>query len=102
MGVVSLQCVEVLVSDVYPGETLKHCTWAPGDVVVADRGDAHCQGMSEAVNQGAALIVRLHPFSVGLRDAAGAPLAAVRRLETTAHGNVAHPGGGSPRDRRPA
>jgi hypothetical protein len=74
MDLVSLQCIEVLVSDVHTGETLKHCTLTPGDVVVADRGYAQCQGMSTALQQGAALIVRLNPCSVVLRDAAGEPL----------------------------
>ncbi len=74
MDLVSLQFLEVFVSDVHTGETLKHFTLAPGDVAVADRGYAHCQGMSAAVQQGAELIVRLNPFSVVLCDAAGAPL----------------------------
>src|SRR5215510_11618789 len=74
MDLVSLQFIEVLVSDVHTGETLKHFPWAPGDVAVADRGYAQCQGMSAAVTQGAELIVRLNPFSVVLRDAVGAPL----------------------------
>ena len=74
MDLVSLQFLEVLVSDVHTGETLKHFTLAPGDVAVADRGYAQCQGMSAAVQQGAELIVRLNPFSVVLSDAAGAPL----------------------------
>src|SRR5215216_2583367 len=74
MDLVSLQFLEVLVSDVHTGETLKHFTLAPGDVAVADRGYAQCQGMSTAVQQGAALIVRLNPFSVVLSDAAGAPV----------------------------
>jgi hypothetical protein len=74
MDLVSLQFLEVLVSDVHTGETLKHFTLAPGDVAVADRGYAHCQGMSAAVQQGADLIVRLNPFSVVVGDAAGAPL----------------------------
>ena len=85
MDLVSLQFIEVLVSDVHTGETLKHFPLAPGDVVLADRGYAHCQGMSAAVQQGAALIVRLNPFSVVLRDAAGAPLelcAALKRQHT--------------------
>jgi Transposase DDE domain len=75
----------VLVSDVHTGETRKHFTRAPGDVAVADRGYAHCQGMSAAVQQGAELIVRLNPFSVVLRDAAGASLelcAALKRQPT--------------------
>jgi Transposase DDE domain len=75
MDLLSLQFLEVLVSDAHTGETLKHFTLAPGDVVVADRGYAQCQGMRVAIEQGAALIVRLNPFSVVLGDAAGAPLA---------------------------
>ena len=82
MDLVSLQFLEVLVSDVHMGETLKHFTFAPGDVAVADRGYAQCQGMHAAIQQGADLIVRLHPFSVVLCDAGGVPLelcAALRR-----------------------
>jgi hypothetical protein len=87
MDLVSLQFLEVLVSDVHTGETLKHFTFAPGDIAVADRGYAQCQGMSAALQQGADLIVRFHPFSVVLGDATGAPLelcAALKRqrLET--------------------
>ena len=74
MDLVSLQFLEVLVSDVHTGETLKHFTFAPGDVAVADRGYAQCQGMRAALQQGADLIVRLNPFSVVLGDATGAPL----------------------------
>ena len=85
MDLLSLQFLEVLVSDVHTGETLKHFTLAPGDVAVANRGYAHCQGMSAAVKQGAELIVRLNPFSVVLCDAAGAPVelcAALKRQHT--------------------
>jgi hypothetical protein len=74
MDLVSLQFLEVFVSDVHTGETLKHFTLAPGDVAVADRGYAHCQGMRAAIQQGADLIVRLNPFSVVLCDAVGVPL----------------------------
>jgi Transposase DDE domain len=74
MDLVSLQFLEVFVSDVHTGETLKHFTLMPGDVAVADRGYAHCQGMSAAIQQGADLIIRLNPFSVVLCDAVGVPL----------------------------
>jgi hypothetical protein len=73
MDWLSLQFVEVLVSAVHTGETLQHFPLAPGDVAVADRGYAQCQGMRVAVEQGADRIVRLHPFSVILGDAPGAP-----------------------------
>ena len=66
MDLVSLEFVEVLVTDVQGGETLKHFALGPGDVAVADRGYAHPQGMHAAVQQGAELIVRLNPFSVVL------------------------------------
>src|SRR6516225_2664505 len=74
MDLVSLQFVEVFVSDVHTGETLKHFTLAPGDVAMTDRGYAHAQGMSDAVKRGAALIVRLNPLSVVLGDALGQSL----------------------------
>jgi hypothetical protein len=75
MDLRTLQFIEVLVSDVHTGETLKHFPLSTGDVAVADRGYAHAQGMSEAVKQGAELIVRLTPFSVVLCDPTAQPLA---------------------------
>jgi len=75
MDLITLQCVEVLVSDVHMGETLKHCTLGAGDVAVADRGYAHAQGLREVVQQGAEVIVRLNPFSVVLGDPTGQPRA---------------------------
>ena len=74
MDLVSLQFVEVFVSDVHTGETLKHFALAPGDVAMTDRGYAQAQGMSDAVKRGAALIVRLNPRSVVLGDALGQAL----------------------------
>src|SRR5215471_16896054 len=75
MDLASLEFVEVLITDVPSGETLKHCALGPGDVVVADRGYAHPQGLSMAVQQGAELIVRLNPFSVVLWTPTEQPLA---------------------------
>jgi hypothetical protein len=85
MDLVSLEFIEVLVSDVHMGETLKHFTLGPGDVALTDRGYAQAQGMSDAVQRGAALIVRLNPFSVVLCDVSGAPLSlsdALKRQKT--------------------
>ena len=85
MDLVSLQFIDVLVSDVHTGETLKHFTLGPGDVALTDRGYAQAPGMSDAVKRGAALIVRLHPFSVVLCDATGQPLSlsdALKRQKT--------------------
>jgi Transposase DDE domain len=85
MDLVSLQFIDVLVSDVHTGETLKHFTLGPGDVALTDRGYAQAPGMSDAVKRGAALIVRLNPFSVVLCDATGQPLSlsdALKRQKT--------------------
>ena len=85
MDLRTLQFLEVLVSDVHTGETLKHFPLGAGDVAVADRGYAHAQGMSEAVKRGAEIIVRLNPFSVVLCDPTEQPLAlcaALKRQQT--------------------
>jgi hypothetical protein len=74
MDLVALEFIEILVTDVHTGETLKHFTLGEGDVAVTDRGYAHTQGMHAAVSGGAQLIVRLNPFSVVLCDAMGEPL----------------------------
>jgi DDE family transposase len=81
MDLMALQFIEVLVSDVHTGETLKHFTLGAGDVAVADRGYAHAQGIHEAVQQGAEVIVRLNPFSVVLGDPTGQPLSLCSALK---------------------
>ena len=81
MDLMTLQFIEGLVSDVHTGETLKHFWLGAGDVAVADRGYAHAQGMSEAVKQGADLIVRLNPFSIVLFDQKQQPLALCATLK---------------------
>jgi hypothetical protein len=81
MDLVSLEFIEVLVSDVHTGETLKHFTLGPGDVALTDRGYAQAQGMSDAVQRGAALIVRFNPFSVVLSDITGEALSLCEALK---------------------
>jgi hypothetical protein len=81
MDLRTLQFVEVLVSDVHTGETLKHFALGPSDVALADRGYAHAQGMREAVEQGADLIVRLNPFSVVLCDLLEQPMVLRKALK---------------------
>ena len=65
MALVSLAFLEGFVSDVHTGETLTHCTLAPGAGAGADRGSAHWQGRRAAGQQGAELIVRLNPCRGG-------------------------------------
>ncbi len=41
MDLVTLEFIEILVTDVHTGETLKHFALREGDVAVTDRGYAH-------------------------------------------------------------
>ena len=81
MDLVTLAFIEILVTDVHTGETLKHFSLGKGDVAISDRGYAHAQGMQAAVRRGAQLIVRLNPFSVVVCDAMGEPLDLVAALK---------------------
>ena len=74
LDLVTLEFLEVSISDVHTGETLKNFTLGRGDVAITDRGYCHPAGMREALNKGAQLMVRLNPFSVVLCDLAGQPL----------------------------
>jgi hypothetical protein len=72
MDLRSVQWVEVLLPEVPSGETRQHFPLGPGDVAVAERGEAHGHGMRAAGKQGAARSVRLPPCRGGLCEAAGA------------------------------
>ena len=74
LDLVALEFLEVSISDVHTGETLKNFTLGRGDVAITDRGYCHPAGMGNALNKGAQLMVRLNPFSVVLYDPAGQPL----------------------------
>ena len=98
MDLRTLAFVEVLVTDVHTGETLKHFTLGAGDVAVADRGYAQAQGLHATVQRGAAVIVRLNPFSVVLLTTTGAllslpaalkrqPQATIRTIEVVLQGS---------------
>ena len=81
MDLRTLAFVAVLVTDVHTGETLKHVTLGASEVAVADRGYAQAQGIHEAVQRGAAVIVRLNPFSVVLRTTTGTSLSLPEALK---------------------
>ena len=102
MDLRTLVFVEVLITDVHTGETLKHFTLGASDVAVADRGYAQAQGLHETVQRGAAVIVRLNPFSVVLLTTTGTPLslpealkrqpqATIRTLEVVLQGSGGQP-----------
>ncbi len=65
MDLVSLEFIDILVTDVHTGETLKHFALREGDVAVTDRGYAHAQGMHAAVSQGGASHRAAQPLQCG-------------------------------------
>ena len=81
MDLRTLVFVEVLITDVHTGETLKHFTLGASDVAVADGWYAQAQGLHETVQRGAAVIVRLNLFSVVLLTTTGTPLSLPEALK---------------------
>ena len=67
-------CVAGLIPANPTGATLQHWTLGAGEVAGADRGYAQAQGLHETVQRGAAVVVRVHPCSVVLLTATGAPV----------------------------
>ncbi len=84
MELVSLQLVEVKVSDYKTGETLKNFSFAPGDVVVCDRGYSKQSSVEAVLRAGGEVIVRYNTANFPLQDLNSQPLdvaTAVAQLE---------------------
>jgi hypothetical protein len=67
----TLESVEVKTSDVSLGETLRNFSFAPGQLVIADRGYSTGRGFAWVLDQGADVLVRLNRGSVRLLDKYG-------------------------------
>jgi hypothetical protein len=84
MDLITLQLVEVKVTDYKTGETLKNFAFAAGDVVLSDRGYSKRSSVEAVLNDGGEIIVRYNAANFPLQDCAGEPLdvaAAVAKLE---------------------
>src|SRR5215467_12953676 len=62
------------------GERLDRSTWQPGDVISATRGYGYRRSVAWAVQQQAALVVRMHPATFPLETDAGCPFNVLRWL----------------------
>jgi hypothetical protein len=86
----SLRCDEVYVTDPKVGESLKRFSVCPADVLMADRGYAHREGIAHVVRAGGDVVVRINLSNVPLEQADGRPfdiLKRLRRLRVTACGD---------------
>lgn len=101
LDLVTLEFIAITVTDKHGGETLKRVAISEGDVVIADRGYAHCEGISSVVERGGEVIVRYHPKQVPLCAEDGARINIVKEIRgqsacslRTIHGYVQSPAGG--------
>lgn len=81
-GLPSLRCDEVHVTEARVAETLKHFAISPGDVLMADRGYAHRQGIAHVVSAGGDVVVRLNLTNTPLEQADGQEFPFLKRLRT--------------------
>lgn len=71
MELVSLEFLEIHVTDQKTGETLKNFRFEKGEVVIADRGYSQAEGILEVKEQGGEVVVRLNPHSLPVYNEAG-------------------------------
>jgi len=82
IGMPSLQCDEVYVTEPAIGESFRRFTVRPGDLFLGDRGFAQRAGVRHVTDGGGAVIVRLNLTNLPLVDAQGRPFALLRKLRT--------------------
>lgn len=84
----TLRCHQCQVTDPKIGETLANFTVAPGDLLIADRGYCHRQGMGTVVAAGGAVLVRYQYTNAPLERASGTPFDPLPLLRTLRPGVV--------------
>jgi hypothetical protein len=68
MDLISLQLIEVKVTDYKTGETLKNFSFAPGDVVICDRGYSKRDSAEAVIDAGGNIIVRYNAANFPVQD----------------------------------
>lgn len=74
-----LVCDYFELTDAHGGERLGRFVFAPGEVVLADRGYCHRAGVAQALDAGADVVVRLVPTNFPLLDGRGRPFDVLAR-----------------------
>jgi hypothetical protein len=81
MNLLTLEFVEILVTDYKTGETLANFVLGAGDVVVADRGYAQRAAIVTSTERGAHVVVRYSPQQFPVSDEQGRTIDFVRVLQ---------------------
>lgn len=82
MDLISLEFVEIKITDKHTTESLYNFSLASTDIVIADRGYCHPAKMSETLKKGANLIVRISANNVPLYKNSGEKLNLVEELKS--------------------
>jgi Transposase DDE domain len=88
VGLPSLACDEVHVTDTAVGESLCRFAVAAGDLLIADRGFATRKGVRHVHEHGGAVIVRMNLTNLPLADGEGQPFAVLPHLRTLKAGGA--------------
>jgi hypothetical protein len=88
VGLPSLACDEVHLTDTTVGESLCRFQVAAGDLLIADRGFATRNGVRHVHQHGGAVIIRLNLTNLPLTDREGHPFALLSQLRMLSAGQV--------------
>lgn len=80
IGFPSLQCDEVHLTSPKVGESFKRFSVQAGDLLLADRGYAHCADVGHVVRSGGNLIVRMNTSNLPCMNMDGSPFSLMERL----------------------
>lgn len=81
----AMQVDELTLSDAKEGESLQHFTFAPGEIVVADRAYGYNKGLSSLLAQGASCVVRVRWTNLAQYRDQGAPFVVLSWLRRNFH-----------------
>jgi len=82
IGLPSLQCDEVHLTSPKVGESLKRFSVHPEDLLLADRGYAHCADVGHVVRSGGNLIVRMNTSNLPCMNMDGSSFTLLEHLRT--------------------
>jgi hypothetical protein len=82
IGLPSLQCDEVYLTSPKVGESFKRFSVHPEDLLLADRGYAHCADVGHVVRNGGNVMVRMNVSNLPCMNLDGSPFRLIEHLRT--------------------
>ncbi len=88
IDLLTLEFVDLTITDKYIGESLNHYQLKARDIVIADRGYSRHPQIAESMSNGADVIVRVHMTSIQIRDLTLKKIDLVQELEKNEHKQI--------------